>query len=132
MPGTKAPAGLGVFHSDTLDEHRKRTNAIIPTASAVLAEAVGMRRIRSFSNFNKSRDAACCVKSPPIINLSFFSSLFVSTCHGALALCFSLSLRAYLFLKNQKRALCTSTCVFSRFWEKSGFGEQVGGQARLP
>ena len=58
----KLPPGLGVFHSDTLDEHRNRTDTIIPTASAVLAEAVGMRRIRSFSNFNKSRDAACCVK----------------------------------------------------------------------
>jgi hypothetical protein len=36
-------------------------------------------------------------------SISLFVS-FVSTCHGALALCFPPSLRPYLFLKNQNIA----------------------------
>ena len=77
----------------------------------------------SFSNFNKSRDAACCVKTTHPSSISFFVFICINMSWCACPL-LPLSLRPYLFLKNQKRALCTSTCVFSRFWEKSSFGEQ--------
>ena len=65
-----------------------------------------------FSHFKKSRDAACYVKitHPSSISLFVFICINMSWCA---CLCFPLSLRPYLFLKNQKRASCTSTCVYS-------------------
>ena len=83
----------------------------------------------SFGNFKKSRDAACCVKitHPSSISLSF---VFILYQHVMVRLPsdFPVTQTTPLSKESKESLVYIHVCVFE-ILGKSGFGEQVGGQA---
>ena len=84
----------------------------------------------SFSNFNKSRGAACCVKITHPSSISFFRLYLYQHVMVRLPSAPPVTQTTPLSKESKESLVYIHACV-SRFWEKSGFGEQMGGQARL-
>ena len=68
---------------------------------------------------------------PPIINFSFFIFICINMSWCACPLLSPVTQTLPLSKESKESLVYIHVCV-SRFWEKSGFGEQVGSQARLP
>ena len=85
----------------------------------------------SFSNFKKSRDAACCVKITTHHQFLFLRLYLYQHVMVRLPSAPPVTQTTPLSKESRESLVYIHVCV-SRFWEKSGFGEQVGGQPRLP